>query len=107
MPAADHAYIYAVGPADGMPIKIGHCGNLKKRLGAIQAGNWIDLAVHYSVAVADLMLARRIEDNCHQLLDKTKKAAAWRLVQHHTDLGAKTDSVLGKGVENPAIHGAR
>lgn len=69
----DFFSVYAIGPKEGRPIKIGYCYEPNGRLSGLQVGNWIEMFIHYNVWVADMMLARRIEQACHRILDKAKK----------------------------------
>jgi hypothetical protein len=65
--------IYAVGPQAGQPLKIGFGHDPQRRLSDLQAGNWVELFIHFHVWAIDNALARRVEAACHRLLEKAEK----------------------------------
>jgi len=69
----DFSSVYAIGPKEGMPIKIGYGGDPKNRVSNCQAGNWVELFLHYNVWTVDNKLSRRVGKACHDVLDKAKK----------------------------------
>lgn len=69
----DFSAIYAIGKNEKGPIKIGYTGDPEKRLEKLQIAHWEELSLFRVGWVVDLMLARRIENECHRLLDKAKK----------------------------------
>jgi len=97
----DMACVYAIGPARGTPIKIGYGRDPNERLSTLQIGNWIELKVHTCAWVVDLMLARRLEMACHELLDKAQKRVRGEWFTITPDWAWKTMCVASQKIGVP------
>lgn len=69
--------IYAIGPRDGRPLKIGLASDIYARFSSIQGCNWQQLWVHYLVWTQGPLIALRVEKECHQILGKNKIRGEW------------------------------
>jgi len=65
----EYACVYALGPAEGAPLRIGMTADPRRELGILQAENWQDLIAHEIVWTAGKPLARRLKAEVHRLLD--------------------------------------
>lgn len=55
------ACVYAIGPADGRPLKIGVANNAKARRDDLQIGNWVPLVIHRLIFGGTRVEAMRLE----------------------------------------------
>lgn len=67
------ACLYAIGPAEGRPLRIGWARKIKDRLKELQFGNPKELMFHECIWTPGDMLAIRLFNETTELLDKAKR----------------------------------
>ena len=67
----DHACVYAIGPENGRPLKVGWSLKPLKRFHELQAGSWKKLRVYAITWTAGEPLAKRLLQTVHEILDKS------------------------------------
>jgi hypothetical protein len=69
--------IYAIGPEEKTPLKIGIAGRPPARLEHLQPGNWRPLLVHRSIYLGERKHALKIERIVHLALDDRRMVGEW------------------------------
>lgn len=67
------ACVYVAGPTGGRPLRIGWAKQLKDRMSELQLGCWKELHIHDIRWTVGDMLAIRILNETHGVLDKAKR----------------------------------
>ena len=67
------ACVYVLGPTGGRPLRIGWARQLKDRMSELQLGCWKQLQIHDITWTQGDMLAIRILNEVHGVLDKAKR----------------------------------
>jgi len=68
-----HCGVYAIGPQEGTPLKIGITKNIANRVSSIQTGHWLKIKCHVIAWTSSTDKAVFLEEKCHALLDKAQK----------------------------------
>lgn len=73
------ACVYAIGPVEGRPIKIGWTATPSGRFTDLQSANWKEMRIHDIMWTPGPPIAKRIEKEAHRILDKAGKRirGAW------------------------------
>lgn len=70
-------YVYAIGPKDSGPTKIGFTNDLEKRLRAIQTGNPTKVIIHHYIEFDNEKDMRKAEKALHRTLAHHREKGEW------------------------------
>lgn len=71
------AAVYVIGPKQKRPIKIGVASDIHARFANIQTCNWEQLWMYYCLWTAGNVVATRLEQLTHKILEKNHVRGEW------------------------------